>query len=125
MVWYRDINMELLISQDGDFLDDEDVNAIVNSITNIVKTLQNSRRMLPTFAFNAHFLLFEPLSEDVANALANNIWDSIEQWEPRVKVEGINVTIDWDNSKYDVTLRYSIINITKEIEELTVILNKL
>jgi len=79
MVYYRDLDMDLTMAQDGDVAVMEDADAISNSITNIVKTIQGSRRMLPRFAFNANQLLFEPLTQDTANRVANAMWDAIEE----------------------------------------------
>jgi phage baseplate assembly protein W len=55
---------------DGDVQRDVDVEAIFNSIENIVLTTQGERRMLPTFASNLKRLLFEPIDETTARLIA-------------------------------------------------------
>jgi phage baseplate assembly protein W len=73
MNYYHDIDINLTKSLTGDIITDTDVDAIKNSMTNITKTIMSSRVMLPDFAFNGNELLFEPLSEEVANSIASVI----------------------------------------------------
>ena len=124
MAYYKDIDMELTVAQDGDVGHDEDEDAVKNSISNIALTVQGERAMLPSFAYNAHQLLFEPLTEDTANRLAAAMWDAIEFWDNRVIIEGINVNINYDNSQYEVSISFYINNIIKRLNETTIILNQ-
>jgi phage baseplate assembly protein W len=76
-MFYNDIDINLTKALTGDIVKDSDVDAIKNSLTNITRTIMGSRVMLPPFAFNGNELLFEPLSEEVANEVASVIWDAI------------------------------------------------
>ena len=58
VVW-SDVDPEYTKQEDGDIQRDTEVNAIFNSVKNIILTIQGERRMLPTFATNVYGLLFE------------------------------------------------------------------
>jgi phage baseplate assembly protein W len=73
MTYYTDIDINLERAQDGDIKKDTDVFAIENSLKNISETMQGSRRMLPTFAFNGYSLLFENMDEETADNIGNII----------------------------------------------------
>ena len=60
-VYWSDADDSLTRQSDGDVQRDNDVDAIFNSLTNIILTVQGERRMLPTFASNVTKLLFEPI----------------------------------------------------------------
>jgi len=123
-VYYKDISLTLDKAQDGDIADDININAVKNSINNISATLQGGRVMVSEFANNAYALLFEPLSNDIGTKLANSIWDSIEYWDNRVAIENINVNVNYDLSQYEMDVTFSINSITKEPEQITVLLKQ-
>ena len=47
---YSDVDMELTRQTDGDVQKDTDTDAVINSLNNIIATLQGGRRMIPEFA---------------------------------------------------------------------------
>lgn len=107
-MWYDiDINFEKQL--DGDINHMEDIDAIQNSLTNIWKTLQGSRRMLWPFASPSWGILFEQIDEITARKLGQMILKSIEIWEDRIKVENLHVTAKPDNNMYVVTLTYRVV----------------
>lgn len=110
---YSDLDMELTKQTDGDITKDKDVDAILNSLNNIVSTLQGSRRMIPEFAQDLWNLLFEPLDEDTARMIAERLLEAIQIWEDRVNVEIINITPNYDQNRYDLSMEFTI----KAIEE--------
>jgi phage baseplate assembly protein W len=80
--------------------------------------------MLPDFAFNGNELLFEPLSEEVANSIASVIWDAINAWDDRVNLKHIHVNVNYDHNQYEITVTFEILNITKEPENLILVFKK-
>lgn len=105
---YSDIDMELTKQNDGDITKDKDVAAILNSLSNIVSTLQGSRRMLPEFAQDLWGLLFEPMTSDTARAIGSQILEAVRAWDNRVDVTAINIIPDYDNNLYRVTMKFLI-----------------
>jgi len=67
---WSDIDIFMERQDDGDVTREIDVDAVLNSITNIISTVQGERRMLPTFAAPIAGLLFEPIDEITAEVIA-------------------------------------------------------
>ena len=105
---YADVEMSLEKQSDGDITRDIDVEAIKNSLMNIISTVPGERRMLPEFAFGAHRLLFEPMDKDTASKLGYSIIEAIQTWDDRINIEEVKVNADYDNGKYDVVVDFSL-----------------
>ena len=105
---YSDLDMELTKATDGDITRDKDIDAIINSLNNIVATLQGSRRMIPEFAQELWNLLFEHLDGDTARLIGYQIIEAIEIWEDRVTITVINITPDYDSNRYDLSMEFLI-----------------
>ena len=114
---YSDLDLELTRQTDGDVKKDIEIDAVVNSLQNIISTLQGSRRMLPEFALDIQRLLFEPLDERTAKLIGNKIVTAIELWETRVEIIKLNITTDYDANLYRMTLDFRI----KPIDEIRAI----
>jgi phage baseplate assembly protein W len=106
---YSDIAIEFTRQTDGDILKDEDVEAVKNSLMNIVQTVPGSRRMLPTFAQGASSILFEPMDEGTAKRLGSYILDAIKAWEDRIVIERLHVHANEDWNQYESYLVFYII----------------
>ena len=105
---YSDFDIEMERQSDGDVKRDIDVAAIMNSLTNIVTTLQGSRRMVPEFATDLWALLFEPMSTEVARALGSQLLEAIKTWDNRVDVTAVTITPDYDQNQYNVSMTFTI-----------------
>jgi len=121
-VW-SDIDIELTRQTDGDITRDTEVNAIFNSIKNIINTLQGSRRMLQPFAANASGLLFEPIDDVTARLLAESLIESIRYWEDRIEITGFDIEPIYDDSRYDCRLKFNVVGST-QTEEIKFILSR-
>jgi len=108
--FWKDIDINFNMKNNGDIVDMTNENAIGNSLGNIFQTLQGSRRMVPEFALPIYNLLFEPIDEITSRRLAELIWDAIERWETRIVVEGLDIIADEDNGLYEINLNYYIGN---------------
>jgi len=105
---FSDIDIELNQQTDGDIKKYVDHNAIRNSITNILTTSKNSRRMLPEFGSNSNLILFEPMDEYTVKKLGNTIINEIGAWETRIILDNVNIDGDIDNMQYKITITYHI-----------------
>ncbi len=105
---YADVDINLKQQSDGDVLLDTDVDAIINSLTNIVLTIPGSRRMLPTFAFDGYDLLFEPIDSKTAEKLGHHLISAIETWDDRIIIDRMLVVANHDYNRYDVTCNFTI-----------------
>lgn len=121
MTVWKDIDINLKKAQNGDIRWMSDVDAIMNSLSNILTTLQGQRRMLPEFALPLWELLFEPIDETTATLIGEEMLKAINIWDDRITVSNVNVWPVPDENKYEVTLTFNIKS-TKSAQRLTVIL---
>lgn len=121
--FYSDFDIELTKQSDGDIKKDTDVDAIINSLNNIILTTQGSRRMLPTFASNIKGLLFEPVDEITARLIAEGLVDAIRIWETRIEITGFDIEPLYDDNAYRCRLKFTITGST-EVETVNFILTR-
>lgn len=69
----------------------EDYNAVRQSVKNLVLTMFYERPFQPSIGSAIYDLLFEPLTELTEMLLQQSIKDVINQFEPRAKVQFVNV----------------------------------
>ena len=113
MTW-RDIDITLDKQHDSDIKSSIHIDAIINSISNIFKTMQGSRRMVPSFAMPTYNLLFEQIDDNTLRNLKEMLVQAISQWEDRIYVEGLEVLADSDNNKIDIILQFRLKNDTND-----------
>jgi len=124
MAYYSDININLNKVTSGDVEKKIDVDAVKNSIRNILSTRQGSRRMLPDFANNLYDFLFDPIDEETAYNIGERMLEAIQMWDNRVVIEEVSIIPDYDNNQYNVSLVFYIKGSTNA-EELSYILKQL
>jgi phage baseplate assembly protein W len=122
-VYYSDYDGNFTKQADGDVQRDEDVDAIFNSISNIVLTTQGERRMLPTFASKIKSLLFEPIDEVSARTIAESLLDAIRIWENRIDITGFDIEPRYDENLYRCRLKYTI-ETSDDVETIDFILTR-
>lgn len=83
---------------------DLDEFAIVNSIRNLFATRQGQLLLNPEYGLNLEKYLFQPINQFNARAMAREILNGVETYEPRVKVEGVNVKMNIDQQAYEIYL---------------------
>jgi phage baseplate assembly protein W len=105
---YSDVDMELKRQNDGDIQRDIELHAVINSLENIISTIQGSRRMLPEFAMDIHKMLFEPLDDKTANMIGKRIIYAIQTWDNRVEIVKLDVDVNYDQNLYNMTLSFQI-----------------
>lgn len=106
--FWKDIDINFNKKNNGDIVDMTNEDAIANSLTNVFRTIQGTRRMVPDFAMPIYNLLFEPIDEITAGRLAELIWDAVERWETRINIEGLDIVAHADAGYYELNLNYSI-----------------
>jgi len=85
--------------------------AIARSIRNLVLTYQGERFFNPILGSRVSRLLFENLDEITASAIQEEIETTINNFEPRVNLLSVDVSPDYDNNEFNVTVRYEIVGI--------------
>jgi phage baseplate assembly protein W len=85
--------------------------AIARSIRNLVLTYQGERFFNPILGSKVSRLLFENVDEITASAIREEIKTTIDNFEPRVNLLSVDVSPDFDNGEFNVTVRYEIVGI--------------
>ena len=116
---YKDLEVDLSIDytktnplnnfkEQKDIAVDYDVAAIKNSIFNIFTTIPGQKILNPTFGLNLLYYLFTGITAENARMLGDTILKGITKFEPRVTVDNINITTDYDNQQYTIDLFLSV-----------------
>lgn len=93
---------------------DNDIEAIKNSVRNILTTKKGEKILAPEFGSSLEQYLFEPVTEVYGRLIGQEILNDIENFEPRIRVEKIKVVPQPDENQYQILLVYSFLDITKE-----------
>ena len=107
---YRDINITFKKHPvTDDLVVSKDASAIKQAIVNLLLTNKGERLMNPTYGSDIRSYLFEPMDFGTANQIKNNIRDTIETYEPRIRVLQISATPNFDDNGFDITMTYNVI----------------
>jgi len=104
--YYSDVDIELIKRNDGDITQDTNIDAVKNSLSNIIETLPGSRRMLPEFAGDIYKILFEPIDKETAYILGEKIIEAINLWDDRVEITGLNIEPKYDLNLYRCNMNF-------------------
>ena len=86
-------------------------NAIARSVRNIVMTLPGEKPFSPNFGSRVSALLFENMDEITSSLIVDEIRTSIDNYEPRVELQSVDVFPDFEGNSYEVTIIYNIIGV--------------
>ena len=86
-------------------------NSIKQAVKNIILTSPGEKPFQPLVGSSVNRLLFEPLDAFTADAVAEEIRTTINQYEPRVKLTNVEVTPIIEGNKLNVSLEYRIVGL--------------
>jgi len=92
-----------------------DATAVINAIKNLVLTNHYEKPFNPDYGSNVRKLLFETLDIITASAIEREIQQTIESFEPRVRIIGVTVIPDEERNGFSVRMEFSIVNQTNPI----------
>ena len=93
-------------------------NAIARSVRNIVMTIPGEKPFNENFGSKVSGLLFENVDDITAAVIADEIEESIKNYEPRVSLRNVEVFPDFDNNSFDAVVTYDIIGADAPPQEL-------
>lgn len=99
----------------GDVSKKYDESAIKQSIKNLIMTNHYEKPFHPEIGSQVLSLLFEPFSPLLQAMLEQAITNTINNFEPRVRLQQVNVFLNPDNVSVYVTIEYKIVNTEKPI----------
>lgn len=95
--------------------------SVLNAIRNILSTNQGDRLLNPEMNVNLRSYLFDPITEAKAYFLGYTLQNTIPYYEPRVKIEGINIEMNIEDSSYTINLSIRIPSINEEVKLSTIL----
>jgi len=122
---YKDFDLSFTKNSiTGDINKKLDVNAVKQSMKNLILSGTFERPFQPDLGTDLGNLLFENFTMFTADRIKNTIENVLENFEKRVIVEEVECNPQYDNNTYDVTVRFTVVGINQP-EELQVKLERL
>jgi len=116
---FKDISMTFQVNPlNFDLIGLKNENAIARSVRNIVFTLPGEKFFDQNFGSRISASLFENIDELGADLIVDEITNSIETYEPRVKLTTVEAFPNFDNNQFDVLIIYDIIGADVPPQEL-------
>ena len=84
--------------------------AIKRSVRNLILTNHYERPFRSYLGSNVRKVLFDNINPMTATTLINFIKEVIINYEPRVSLTNVDVSVSTDNNGFDVTISYIILN---------------
>lgn len=94
----------------GDIVLKVGIAAVKESVRNILTTNKYERLYKPSLGSDINALLFELPTPMTVQALKDNITTAITNFEPRVRILNLTVTVSPDDSTYYVSLFFAVVN---------------
>ena len=108
---YKDIDLTFAKTTSNDVAKRIDVNAVKQSIKNLLLTRPGERPFQPNLGSELYSILFEPMDAVTVETLKGVISTCIGNYEPRVKLQEVAVSPNYDENAYDVSLYFYIVGI--------------
>lgn len=105
---FRPVQMEE--DQPGDIARKRDVEAVKQSVLNILRTNRGERPFNPSFGSNVRSYLFENVDEVTKALIEEDIVFSLRNFEPRVNILSININDVPDKNAVNITMELEIIS---------------
>ena len=87
----------------------KDKAAIVQSITGLLLTMKGERPFQPELGCDIKRILFEPLDYASAGTIKKEVKETLDRYEPRIRIDRIDCEPDFNNNGYSVELHYTIV----------------
>ena len=109
---FKDISMSFQINPiNSDTIAVKNETAISRSIRNLVLTNPGERFFNPKLGSRISEILFDNADDISAAALREEIEETVNVYEPRVKLKDVRVSPDFEGHSFDITITYDIVGI--------------
>lgn len=108
---YSDLDLDFMPHPTTkDVMKKTSIDAIKRSVRNLLLTNFYDRPFQSYIGSNALKLLFDNATPITSNFLENAIRETLRNFEPRIRVEALEVKFDQDNNGYNLRLFFTILN---------------
>lgn len=94
----------------GDISQKTDEEAVKRSVRNLILMTRYDKPFRPEIDSRIYRLLFEPVSPLVAMAIRSNIMDIVSSYEPRARLNDVQVVFDERKNSFDVLVSFMMTN---------------
>ena len=120
---FKDISMSFQSNPlNDDLIAIKNDNAIARSLRNIVFTRPGEKFFNESFGSRITESVFENIDNITATIIADEIRESITNYETRVDLESVNTFPNYNNNGFDVTITYNIVGEDIPTQELQFVL---
>ena len=120
---FKDISMTFQANPlNNDLIALKNENAIARSIRNIVFTLPGEKFFDSSFGSRITESLFDNIDDITATIIVDEVRESIETNEDRVKLNNVEAFPDYENNSFDLTITYEIVGRNIPTQELQFVL---
>lgn len=117
---FKDIDLDFLPHPvTGDIVQKTDAEAVKRAVRNLVLMVKYDKPFKPEIDSRISRLLFEPVSPLVALAIRSNLIDIITRYEPRAKINDIQVIFNPEYNTFNVNISFMVLN-TREVSNVSV-----
>tara|TARA_R100000152_G_scaffold12283_1_gene5278 strand:- start:144 stop:545 length:402 start_codon:yes stop_codon:yes gene_type:complete len=109
---FKDLSMTFQVNPiNSDLIATKNETAIARSVRNLILTRPGEKFFNPNLGSRVYELLFDNMDEITASLIEDEIKDTIDNYEPRVKLRKVKAVPDFDGNAFDVIITYDIIGI--------------
>ena len=109
---FKDISMSFKINPiNSDLIATKNETAIARSVRNLVLTRPGEKFFNPNLGSRVYESLFDNMDEVSASVVEDDIKDTVDNYEPRVRLISVKATPDYEGNAFDVVITYDIIGI--------------
>lgn len=120
---FKDISMSFQTNPlTKDLIAMKNENAIARSVKNIVFTNPGEKFFKPKFGSSISNSLFENADDLTAVQIQTQIEESVQRYEPRVKLRTVDANANIDGNSFDVVIVYDIIGADIPTQQLEFVL---
>ena len=117
---FKDISMSFKVNPlNDDLIAVKNTTAIARSLRNLVLTAPGERFFNENLGSNVNNLLFEGLDDVTASSIKDEIQNTINNYEPRVKLLRTQVSPNFETLEFDVVITYEIIGVDAQPQQLS------
>ncbi len=109
---FKDISMSFQVNPlNNDIISINNETAIARSVRNLVFTLPGERFFNENLGSKLSRALFENIDDISASIIQDEITNTINNYEPRVDLISVDVSPNYENNEFNVTINYYIVGI--------------
>ena len=109
---FKDLSMSFQVNPiNSDLIATKNETAIARSVRNLVLTRPGEKFFNPNLGSRVYETLFDNMDDISASIVEDDIKDTVDNYEPRVKLVSVKATPDYEGNAFDVVITYNIIGI--------------